>query len=202
MATQTAPGGDDDDEGSPRSQVRSQPTLDHIINRDPFAILQALEELDTEFGFGDSNEDSDDDDDYHETLKELAAMEQEFPNPSPSFPSISADDTMTSSPTGEEFTSPSDLLKPFGVSESSLKPKVSLRFDDDFTAFVTAPPEDNKTPNEGLSRLTIDSGRESPDYDRLHSADPSSPFSQSGSLYHSLGSVSDLGDVNESPEGK
>ncbi|KAH6912643.1 hypothetical protein BKA70DRAFT_769606 [Coprinopsis sp. MPI-PUGE-AT-0042] len=197
MSTQTVP--DEDEEGSPRSQVRSQPTLEHIINRDPFTILQALEELDTEFGFDDSNED----DEYHETLKELAAMEQEFPDPPPSFPSMIADDTMTSSPT-EEGTGPSsDLSKPFGLSEVSLKHKVSLRFDDDFSAFVTAPPDDNHTPSKDLAPLQTHSGRESPDYDRLHSADPWSPFSQSGSLYHSLGSISDLGDVDgASPEGK
>jgi hypothetical protein len=184
---------DEDEEASPRSQVRSQPTLEHIINRDPFAILQALEELDTEFGFDDSNEDAE----YHETLKELAAMEQEFPDAAPSFSSLDADDAMTSSPTEEESSLSSDLSKPFGLSDASVKHKVSLRFDDDFSAFVTAPPEDDHSPSKDLARLEISAGRDSPDYDSLLSADPSSPFNQSGSLYHSLGSVSDLGDADE-----
>ncbi|TFK24942.1 hypothetical protein FA15DRAFT_655477 [Coprinopsis marcescibilis] len=187
-----------------RAVLRSQSTLEHIINRDPMAILHALEELDSEFNF---NGDDSDSDEYHETLRELVSLEkgtkaETFADPLSFDDKINDDFLRTSSPTvfddDDGFSSPNDLSKPFGISEGYLKPKISIGFEDDFSAFVTAPPEDGdvKKLGQGISHIELHSGRSSPDYDLLHSSDQSE-FTQSGSLYRSLGSVSDLGDTDE-----
>ena len=44
----------------PRAALRTQSTLEAIIDRDPIAILQALQELDSEFNFGDDELDGED----------------------------------------------------------------------------------------------------------------------------------------------
>ncbi|KAG2009569.1 hypothetical protein CC2G_012487 [Coprinopsis cinerea AmutBmut pab1-1] len=184
---------------SPRPP-RHQPTLDHIINRDPFAILQALEELDAEFNFGEDNEDGTGG--YHETLKQLAMLEAESKaagimtdSPPSGFTDLSR---TTNAPNQNQN---SDLSIPFGLSETrSLKPKISIGFEDDFSAFVTAPPEDDDNElRKDFAAVQIHSGRTSPDYDLLLSADPAGDFASRGSLYRSLGSMSDLGDLETSP---
>jgi hypothetical protein len=142
-----------------------QPTLEEIINRDPMAILQALQELNSEFNFGGTSESLDD-----ETALYKDALEGRFISlPSTS---ISDRDTLTSEPLGmgnpvfnlnldqlglgqptsfEPLETPRFPESPlngrsnssdeaFGVFRSaSDNHKASLGFEDDFAVYLSPP---------------------------------------------------------------
>lgn len=143
-----------------------QATLDEIIYRDPMAILQALEELDSEFNFGAGSEGFDD---------EAALYKDVFQGPFNSMSSTSPSsdrDTLSSEPLGmgnpvfslnmdrlgfrrqasfDSLATPTFSDSPvnersnsadeaFGMFTSgSDNPKSSLGFEDDFAVYVSPP---------------------------------------------------------------
>ncbi|KAJ2917034.1 hypothetical protein MD484_g3408, partial [Candolleomyces efflorescens] len=216
----------------PRIALRTQSTLEAIIDRDPIAILQALQELDSEFDFGGEDDDDLDGEDaelYKEAYQSyLSSISDESEpsnwtqSPKDTIPDLGEEgfNFRTASPTefnfadldptsGDAFMLWSQLggpAIPGTGSNADKKPKVSLRFEDDFTVFVSAPPMDDdlKVVDDDFSHLHLElespSGddRATPDYKMLHSADSSLFPHGGGSLYHSLGSTSDLGDPGSS----
>ncbi|KAH8825254.1 hypothetical protein DL96DRAFT_1737852 [Flagelloscypha sp. PMI_526] len=71
---------------------------------------------------------------------------------------------------------------------SSSSPKAELAFDDDFSVFVSAPPAES-----GIAKHGDDISFSSPMFSENDSGLKAAPL---GELYHSLGSTSDLGDMD------
>ncbi|TEB40065.1 hypothetical protein FA13DRAFT_1769698 [Coprinellus micaceus] len=190
-----------------------QPTLEEIINRDPMAILQALEELNSEFNLGGTSESLDD-----ETALYKDALEvNRWVWGTPVF-NLNLDQLGLGQPTPfEPLETPRFPESPlngcsnssdeaFGVFRSaSDNHKASLGFEDDFAVYLSppdAPDVDDdafdgvKVLDDDFSHLRIDpsssSGRSTPDFNMLHSSDQSH-FPHNSPLYRSLGSASDLG---------
>ncbi|KAF6755821.1 hypothetical protein DFP72DRAFT_895318 [Ephemerocybe angulata] len=209
-----------------------QDTLEAIVNRDPLAIMQALEELDSEFSFQ-SDEDVANYLEGEEAVLYKAALDQYSSH------DISLDTNASSISTSDssyadwtqntstirrgpplEFGSLEDILnrfsqrtasptelrldgdgdEAFGMFKDGSKAKASLGFEDDFTAYVSPPLEDGVSVlDDDFSHLHVDTsstGSSTPDYKPLQSSDQSH-FLHTGSLYHSLGSTSDLGNISD-----
>ncbi|KAF9524282.1 hypothetical protein CPB83DRAFT_898034 [Crepidotus variabilis] len=125
------------------------------------------------------------------------------------------DDGMTMSPTGVAGNGDEDLLTPFGTGEGKkLKHKVSLRFEDDFTAFVEAPPtatgKEKKKPffidfADANNSLQWDSNKTptipASGYATAGGLTPEADRDEVFSRYRSLGSVSDFGDFTADDDG-
>ncbi|KAJ2934485.1 hypothetical protein H1R20_g2593, partial [Candolleomyces eurysporus] len=197
----------------PRVALRTQSTLEAIIDRDPLAILQALQELDSEFNFGEDELDGEDAELFKEAYQSHLSDSDSNWTQSPSDRSLDLGegfDFQTASPTEFNFADLDTnddafaLWSQFGPGSTTAgekKPKVSLRFEDDFTVFVSAPVDDVKVVDEDFSHLHLESpldDRATPDYKMLQSADQSLFPHGEGSLYRSLGSTSDLGDPGSS----
>ena len=199
----SAPPGDDDDDtladtSDPRAALRTQATLEAIVNRDPLAFIQALEELDAEFNF-------DFDDEEKEIFKEALQANEYASSPTSdldesslqwaesSFDSSTNPLFQIASPIAIDLGGANDA---FGIFAGANEKQVSLGFEDDFSVFVSAPPRDDddgfKLVDHDFSHLRFDesrSGSTTPEGHLLRAGE------HAGSLYHSLGSSSDLHSV-------
>lgn len=188
----------------PRAVLRSQSTLEAIIDRDPLAILQALQELDTEFSFGEEL-DGEEAELFKEAYQSQFSSLSDSDSASPDLGEGLGFDFRTASPTEFNLANNPAGEDAFGLwsefDPSIKKPKVSLGFEDDFTVFVSAPVDDVQVVDNDFSHLHLESPldeRATPDYKMLHSADQALFPHGEGSLYRSLGSTSDLGDPGSS----